>query len=248
MNAAVEAISRLVAAARRATDPVVVGIAGAVAAGKSTLAAELSGSLTAEAVTVVGTDGFLYPNAVLAQRGLTERKGFPESFDVERLRGFLVDVRAGRLPQLVPRYSHVTYDIEGEEIVAAAPVVVVEGVNVLEAAADLLDVGVYVDADESDLEAWYVERFRALTVEAAHEPTSFYRSFVALSDSEVTAVATQVWRHVNLVNLRRHIAPSAARATCVITKGRDHRIVGVTTRDDAHQSKGTWHGDRSRAR
>jgi type I pantothenate kinase len=238
VNAATDAIGALIDAARRTTDPVVVGIAGGVAVGKTTLADELRRSLTAWRVTVVGTDGFLFSNAVLAARGLTERKGFPESFDVEGLRGFLGEVRAGRLPQTVPHYSHVTYDIEGERVVAAAPVVVVEGVNVLDAAADLLDVAVYLDADESDLETWYIERFRAFVTAAADDPTSFYRSFAGFSDAEITAVAARVWREINLVNLRQHIAPSRAQATCIITKGPDQEILDVATRDDAHQSEG----------
>ncbi len=239
MSAATEAIGALVAAARRSTEPVVVGIAGGVAVGKTTLAGEVASSLAPDPVTVVGTDGFLFSNAVLAARGLTERKGFPESFDEQRLREFLVKVRAGTLPQTVPRYSHLSYDIDGDEVVAAAPVVVVEGVNVLDAAADLLDVAVYLDADEADLEAWYVTRFRSLTAAAAHEPSSFYRTFAGLSDAQVTGVATQVWRHVNLVNLRQHIAPSRADATCVVTKGSDHEILDVTVRGDAQQSGGT---------
>jgi type I pantothenate kinase len=238
VSAATEAIGALVAAARHSTGPVVVGIAGGVAVGKTTLAAELGESLTGEPVTVVGTDGFLFSNAVLAARGLTARKGFPESFDVARLRGFLVAVRVGQLPQTVPRYSHVTYDIEGEEEVAAAPVVVIEGVNVLAAAADLLHVAVYLDAAESDLETWYIKRFRSFVATAADDPTSFYRRFAGLSDAEITSLAGRVWREVNLVNLRQHIAPSRAQATCIITKGPDQAILDVTTRDDAHQTEG----------
>ena len=248
MSAATDAIGELVEAARGTTDPVVVGVAGGVAVGKTSLAAELRQSLTAEQVTVVGTDGFLFSNAVLAARRLTERKGFPESFDVDRLRAFVLEVRAGRLPQTVPRYSHVTYDIESEEVVAAAPVVVVEGVNVLGAAADLLHVSVYLDADELDLERWYLERFRTLAAAATDDPTSFYRYFAGRSDAEITSVANQVWRQVNLVNLRHHIAPTRALATCIITKGPDHEILNVTIRDDAHQSEGTRHGDRSGTR
>jgi type I pantothenate kinase len=238
VTAATDAIGPLVAAARRAADPVVVGIAGGVAVGKTTLATELRRSLPVEPVTVVGTDGFLFPNAVLAARGLTERKGFPESYDVARLRAFLALVRAGQLPQTVPRYSHATYDIDGEEVVAAAPIVIVEGLNVLSAAADQLDVAVYLDADESDLETWFIERFRTLVTAAADDPTSFYRAFVGRSDTEINALADHVWREVNLVNLRQHIAPSRAHATCIVTKGPDQAILDVTTRDDAHESEG----------
>src|SRR5829696_2523268 len=65
--------------------PYVVGIAGSVAAGKSTVARVLRALISRwpgpPEVGLVSTDGFLYPNRVLRSRGLMERNGIPESYD-----------------------------------------------------------------------------------------------------------------------------------------------------------------------
>jgi len=218
--------------------PVVVGIAGAVAAGKTTLAVALRNAYPDRRVDVVATDGFLLPNTELAPRGLLARKGFPESYDVAALRTFLTAARAGRLPQRIPCYSHVVYDIDGDREVPAVDVLIVEGVNVLSAAADLLDLGVYVDAAETDLQAWFRHRFLELTAAAADDPHSFYRMFADLDDDAVARVADDVWRTVNLQNLRDHIAPSAARAGVVVHKGPDHAVRTVEVRDDGAPAAG----------
>src|SRR5436189_6470035 len=69
--------------------PYIIGVAGSVAVGKSTFARILQALLARwpdhPQVDLVTTDGFLFPNAVLAERGLMERKGFPESYDTRRL-------------------------------------------------------------------------------------------------------------------------------------------------------------------
>jgi len=229
MTDAAGVVAALVEAAADSSRPVVVGIAGGVAVGKSRTAAELEAELPGR-VDVVSTDGFLFPNAVLAERGLVHRKGFPESYDVDALRSFLTAARAGALPRPVPCYSHVTYDVVGERVVAPLDVLIVEGLNVLAAAADLLDVGVYLDASEEQLEAWFTTRFLALVAEARDDPSSFYRTFADLDADQAARLADQVWRGVNLVNLREHVAPSRARAGCVITKGAHHEVVGVDYR------------------
>jgi pantothenate kinase len=57
-----------------------LGIAGAPGAGKSTLAERLVSDL-GPAAAVVPMDGFHLPGTVLADRGLAEVKGAPETFD-----------------------------------------------------------------------------------------------------------------------------------------------------------------------
>lgn len=233
MTNAAEVVGRLIQARLPAARPVVVGIAGGVASGKSRLANEVPGVLPTVRAEVTSTDGFLYPNVELARRGLESRKGFPATYDTDRLRAFLDAVRVGDLPQTVPTYSHRTYDVaDAVRVVDAVDVVVVEGVNVLESAADLLEVGVYLDAAEEDLERWFRERFVALCAASRDDPTSFYRAFADLEPVAVNALAAQVWRDVNLVNLRDHIAPSRDAATCVIELGPDHHVRSVTMRDD----------------
>jgi len=237
MTDAVDVVRTLVTARLPTTRPLVLGIAGGVAAGKTRLADDVRDVLAGVRVEVVATDGFLYPNAELTRRGLLARKGFPETYDTDRLRGFLTTVRAGDLPQSVPTYSHDTYDVrDAARTVEPLDVLIIEGINVLAATAQLLDVGVYLDAAEDDLEHWYTERFVALCAAGRDDPTSFYRSFADLDPEAVEALATQVCRGVNQVNLREHIAPSRDRATCVIVKGPDHRVLRVTTRDDGAAS------------
>jgi type I pantothenate kinase len=211
----------------------VVGIAGAVASGKSTLAAEVRDVLVPLDVDVVSTDGFLFDNATLGSRGLMTRKGFPESYDTDRLTRFVLDVRAGEGAVGAPLYSHETYDVlpDEQQVVDRPDVLIVEGVNALSALAPVLDLRVYVDASESDLESWYVRRFFDLTEEARTDPTSFFASFVAMPPAAIEEMARSVWRSVNLPNLRDHIAPSREYADCVITKSHDHSVRSVWLRD-----------------
>ena len=120
--------------------PFVIGVAGSVAVGKSTTSRVLREMLArwpdTPRVELVTTDGFLYPNAVLEQRNLMHRKGFPESYDRRALLRFVAEVKSGAAEVRAPRYDHLTYDIlPGDEIVVRRPdVLIVEGLNVLQPA------------------------------------------------------------------------------------------------------------------
>ena len=63
--------------------PFVIGVAGSVAVGKSTTSRILRELLARwpshPQVQLLTTDGFLYPNAVLEERDLMQRKGFPKA-------------------------------------------------------------------------------------------------------------------------------------------------------------------------
>jgi type I pantothenate kinase len=110
---------------------------------------------------LVTTDGFLYPNAVLERRGLLQKKGFPESYDLTRLLTFLSDTKSGRSRVRAPVYSHFTHDIVPNQWreVDEPDILIVEGINVLQTAplprhgkavpvvSDFFDFSVYVDAD-----------------------------------------------------------------------------------------------------
>jgi len=224
-------VARIEVCRRGLERPAIVGIAGAVAAGKTTLASAIGATLTADGVTVevVSTDGFLFPNDVLAARGLLARKGFPESYDVTALRAALDALRADAPEVRVPVYSHETYDVAAGagRLLAPSDVVLLEGVNAIGAARELLDLAVYVDAEEHDLETWYVRRFFDLVAEARDDPASFYGSMVGMAPSDLEALARSTWRSVNLPNLREHIAPTKAQADVVVVKGPDHRIRAV---------------------
>ena len=228
--------------------PYVIGIGGSVAAGKSTIARLLQALLGRwpdhPRVDLITTDGFLYPNAVLEARGLMSRKGFPESYDVRALLGFLAALKAGDPEVRAPMYSHLTYDVvDGEEIVLRSPdVVIVEGVNVLQTpsrrgrteaslvVSDFFDFSIYVDASEQDLEDWYVTRLMLLRETSLHDPRSYFNFLTRSSADETRQFGSSVWRDINLANLRENIAPSRERAHLLLEKGADHRVKRVRLR------------------
>jgi type I pantothenate kinase len=227
--------------------PYVIGIAGSVAVGKSTTARILQALLARwpdhPAVDLVTTDGFLHPNAVLEERGIMNRKGFPESYDVRRLLRFLADVKAGVEEVAAPVYSHVIYDIvPGEaQIVRRPDIVIVEGLNVLQTGdgngnpgrmfvSDFFDFSIYVDADEADVEQWYVERFLTLRETVFRDDRSFFRRFAALSEGDAVTTARAIWDEINGVNLRENILPTRERAHLILEKGPDHVVRQVRLR------------------
>ena len=133
----------------------------------------------------------------------------------------------------VPRYSHETYDVERDawDVLTPSDVVLLEGVNAIGAIRDLVDLGIYLEAAEADLERWYVTRFLELVQEGRHDASSFYASMAALSDDDVERLARSTWVGINLINLRDHIAPTRALADIVVVKGPDHSIVEVREHD-----------------
>jgi type I pantothenate kinase len=220
--------------------PYLVSISGGVAVGKSWTSDRLRELLTEPGglqVEVVGSDGFLYPNVVLDRLGLSGRKGFPETYDREALTRFLGDVRARRPDLSAPVYSHLTYDVVegGERPIGRPDVLIVEGLGLLGAQANdevgaLFDLSIFLDADETDLEAWFLTRFRQLWQAGVDDETSFFHRFAGMGEPQVDELARAVWRSVNVVNLREHIRPARPRARVVIEKGADHSLIDISVR------------------
>jgi type I pantothenate kinase len=222
----------------------VLAVVGSVAVGKSTsaraLAAMVRGLPDRPAVALVGADGFLFSNRVLAARGLSERKGFPETYDEAALVEFLVSVRSGGTDVRVPVYSHERYDVTDETQALGQPdVVIVEGLHLLrEGIAEHVDFGIYLDAEERDIERWFTDRMRALRGEAVTDPSSFFRFFADYRDDEFGAFAHEVWVTVNGVNLHEYILPTRERARVVLEKRADHSVGRVVLRDDDRETMG----------
>jgi type I pantothenate kinase len=223
--------------------PFVIGVAGSVAVGKSTVSRLLRELLACwpehPRVELVTTDGFLLPNAELERRGLMTRKGFPESYDRRALTRFVADVKAGHPEVGAPVYSHLVYDIVpgARQVVRRPDVLILEGLNVLQppppgrvGLADYFDFSVYVDARTADIEQWYVERFRALRATAFQDPDSYFRRVAEIPEDEALGYARTVWRTINEPNLVENIAPTRARASLVLQKGPDHTVRRVRLR------------------
>ena len=223
--------------------PYVIGIAGSVAVGKSTFARILQALLARwpdhPRVDLITTDGFLFPNDVLQDRGIMNRKGFPESYDTKALLQFLRDLKSGASEVRAPVYSHVVYDIvEGDAISIRQPdILILEGLNVLqvgsesnEFVSDYFDFSIYIDAEEQDIETWYVERFQALRETVFRDPNSFFQNYAHLTDEEAVETARAIWREINGKNLVENIEPTKSRASLLVQKGHDHRVTDVHLR------------------
>ena len=231
---------------RTAKVPYVIGVAGSVAVGKSTTSRLLQALLSRwpdhPEVALVTTDGFLLPNAELERRGLMDRKGFPESFDTAALVRFVAAVKAGEPEVTAPVYSHLAYDVLDDEgvVVQQPDVLIVEGINVLQSGtspderrifvSDFFDFSIYVDADERDVEEWYVERFHRLRATAFQDPRSYFRRYGQLDDTEAEAVARDIWARINGVNLARNVLPTRSRADLILHKAADHSVQQVHLR------------------
>lgn len=217
--------------------PYVIGVAGSVAVGKSTSARILQALLMRwpehPRVELITTDGFLYPNAVLEERGLMNRKGFPESYDTKRLLQFVRDVKAGMPEVSAPVYSHIIYDVlpDKQEIVHQPDILIIEGLNVLQVGSatndfvsDYFDFSIYIDAREADIEAWFTERFQTLRKTIFQDPDSFFKHFADFTEEQAISLAHEIWTGINGKNLKENIEPTRSRASLVLHKGSDHKV------------------------
>jgi type I pantothenate kinase len=228
--------------------PFIIGVAGPVAVGKSTTARVLKELLarwpSSPKVDLVTTDGFLYPNAVLLERDLMGRKGFPESYDVAALLKFLSGIKAGLSNVEAPVYSHLTYDVVPDKftIIDRPDILIFEGINVLQTrdlpadgkavpvVSDFFDFSIYIDAEDDLIHKWYVDRFMRLRETAFRKPESFFHRYSKLSPDAALAIAEGLWTNINLKNLRENILPTRPRADLILRKGADHLVREVALR------------------
>lgn len=228
--------------------PFIIGIAGSVAVGKSTTARVLKELLarwpSSPKVDLVTTDGFLLPNATLQRDNLMERKGFPESYDIGALLRFLSAIKAGEPNVPAPRYSHLTYDVLPDEftIVDRPDILIFEGINVLQSrtlpadgtivpmVSDFFDFSIYIDAEESLIHNWYVQRFMRLRETAFRDPSSYFKRYASVDADAALEIAEGLWQNINLKNLRQNILPTRPRADLILRKGSNHLVETVSLR------------------
>ena len=224
--------------------PFIIGVAGSVAVGKSTVSRLLKELLSrwegTPKVEMITTDGFLYPNAELERRGIMNRKGFPESYDRMALLQFVADIKSGAAEVSTPVYSHLVYDIvEGQTNTVSNPdVLIVEGLNVLQspgqgqylALSDFFDFKIYVDADTKNIAQWFIDRFEKLRETAFTNPASYFHRYAEMPYEKALERANEIWGTINLPNLIENILPTRSRATLVLHKGTEHAVERVLMR------------------
>ena len=228
--------------------PFIIGVAGSVASGKSTfsriLELLLKKSLKGFNVKLLTTDGFLYPNSVLEENNLMEKKGFPESYDIDSFYKFLSSVKAGVSKTYAPIYSHNLYDIIPDEKleIIDPDVVIIEGINVLQSAKskdkktilevqDFLNFSIYLDADERYLRQWYIDRFLSLRLAALNNKEDFFNRFSSIDIDQAKEIANSIWEKINLINLNENILPTKYKANLILKKNINHKTNEIWLRN-----------------
>jgi type I pantothenate kinase len=228
--------------------PFIIGVAGSVAVGKSTTSRIMQALLSKWSanlnVSLVNTDGFLMSNKDLHERGLMERKGFPESYNTSLLLDFLNNIKSGKKKVKAPIYSHLLYDnMIGEFTEVNDPdIVIIEGLNVLQPAplpkngnaipyvSDFFDFSIFVDAQENDIKNWYIERFLKLKETAFQEDGAYFNKYANLSKKRATEIASELWDKINYKNLVENILPTRQRANLIIRKSANHSVDQISLR------------------
>lgn len=228
--------------------PYVIGIAGSVAVGKSTTARLLQALLSSwpehRSVELVTTDGFLYPNKTLNERGIMKKKGFPQSYDIHQLVKFVSEVKSGTKNVSAPVYSHLIYDVipDGNKVINQPDILILEGLNVLQSGmdyphdphrvfvSDFVDFSIYVDAPEDLLQSWYINRFLKFRQGAFSDPDSYFHHYSKLPEAEAIQTATGLWNEINGLNLKENILPTRERASLIMTKSANHAVESVRLR------------------
>lgn len=226
-----EILARMLAMRAEVGEPLLVGITGSVAVGKTELARKIAKALTPHLRTdIISTDGFLLPNSQLQEAGLMTRKGFPETINRQLLHDTLERARWG--PITVPGYSHSIADVDIRQTrqIERPDILLVEGLGFSPAddgidVVSTLDSLIYLDASEDDLEHWFLHRFMGLWEAAASDSSSFYQQFRHMSEGEARGFARmKIWREINLPNLHEHIVRARAVADIQLWKERDHSM------------------------
>lgn len=204
-----------------------IAIAGSVAVGKSTFAANLAESLSVD-VQVISTDDFLMSNATLMAKQLFDQKGFPQTYALDQMAQVIADFKAGKETVTIPRYRQEIADIDAQtqQTISRPDILILEGVVALQLAE--ADFKIYLDAALSDIKAWYLSRTLEMTALAKNDPTSWRYQFAQMPTSVLAELVMKTWDATNQVNLDRYILPTKQTADAVVHLNAKHQIMGIT--------------------
>lgn len=210
------------------TKPVVIGITGNVASGKTTLAKQIQSTCEKQFPTLktylVSTDNFLLTNRQLRLRHLVDRKGFPESYDNSLIHRFVSAVGEGQ-DVSIPEYDHSIDNINRRRriLVHQPDVILIEGLMTLQPIfRQLLSESFFLTVDEKDNFDWFMSRCFKLNLPALYH----------LSMPDFTKLATHNWQTINLVNFHENVQPYANTATVQLKLAANHEVKLLTLRHE----------------
>ncbi|MDN6900534.1 type I pantothenate kinase [Oenococcus sicerae] len=212
----------------------VVAVTGSVAVGKTTIANQLAQDLSQAfpelTTAVISVDAFIFSNQELHDRGLFDKKGFPDSYDLQGLHAAISQLRAGSQNILIPKYSLAANDIaKGEfEKITRPKILIIEGVTALQVRD--YDISVYVDADEKLIYQWFLKRTLAFIQAAKNDPASFYYQLSKMPIPQLMPLIEQTWQQTNLKNLKEFIEPTKAQADIIVHKTSKHKTDSIMIR------------------
>ena len=173
------------------------------------------------------------------------RKGFPESFDAERLLQFFGDMKSGVARVTAPVYSHVQYDIlAGQNVTIEQPdILIIEGLNILQAAempagggaipfvSDFIDFSIYIDAAPEIIEHWYLDAVYAAALNGIPRSGRLLPQIRDCQRRRSAPDGVDAVAHGQLEESRRkHSADAAAGAADICKKPRTISVQSVALR------------------
>ena len=188
--------------------PLVIGIAGGTGSGKTTIAEKLAAAIPPGRCALIDHDAYYRDQSQLpaAERGQVNYD-HPASLESTLLARHLAELRAGRTVD-VPIYDYATHTRRAEtRTVAAAPVIVVEGILVFVEAAvrAQLDIKIFVDTDAD------IRLMRRIRRDLEQRG----RSFASVRDQYYATVRPM---HIE------YVEPSKRWADLIVPEGGDNRV------------------------
>lgn len=219
--------------------PMIVGVSGGVAVGKTTFATMLAEFITAKSVgaQVITTDNFLKSNNDLINANLLLYKGWPETYYLDKIISLLVDFKSSAKSRYtIPYYCHKKYDILSDNYLhfEQSSVLILEGVVALNPILlPYLDFKIYLDAKEEFAKNWFIDRCMVFIKDSVGDLTSFYHKWSAWDAEKIMPMLDDCWSHINLKNLQENIILTKKFADLVIEKDRGHNFIEFRNQSDA---------------